>query len=68
MKDALQLCSKDRAYLAHKLIINLDTIEQLEIENLWIDEAIRRDKELDKGKASAHPATEVLTRARSRKK
>jgi len=36
------------------------------IEKLWIDEAIRRDEELDSVTGRAYPADEVLARARAR--
>jgi hypothetical protein len=43
-------------------------MSEAEIEKLWIDEAIRRDEELDTGAARAYPADEVLARARARRK
>jgi hypothetical protein len=39
-----------------------------EIERLWLDEALHRDDELDKGTAKAYPAQEVFRRVRSRLK
>jgi hypothetical protein len=39
-----------------------------ELEQLWLDEAIRRDDELDSGVAQAFPAEEVLARARENRK
>jgi len=38
------------------------------MENPWIDEAVRRDEELDSRAARAYPADDVLARARSRRK
>jgi hypothetical protein len=37
-----------------------------ETEKFWIDKAIRRDEELDSGKAQTYPADEVLAQARTR--
>jgi hypothetical protein len=67
-EEVLRLSPEARAYLAKELLTSLDAMSETEIERLWIDEADRRDKELDKGTAQAHPADEVLTRARVRRK
>jgi len=48
-------------------LASLDTLSEAEIEKLWLDEAIRRDEELDSGAARAYPADEVLDRARARR-
>jgi len=66
--EALRLSPEARAYLARELLASLDTVSETEIEKLWIDEAIRRDEELDSGTARAYPADEVLARARARRK
>jgi hypothetical protein len=50
------------------LLASLDAMSDAEIEKLWIDEAIRRDEELETGAARAYPADEVLVRARARRK
>ncbi|MDI6710683.1 MAG: addiction module protein [Thermoanaerobacterales bacterium] len=66
--EALRLSPEARVYLARELLASLDTMNEAEIEKLWIDEAIRRDEELDSGTARAYPADEVLARARARRK
>ncbi|MEO0249067.1 MAG: addiction module protein [candidate division WOR-3 bacterium] len=66
--EALRLSPEARAYLARELLASLDGLSEAEIEKLWIDEAIRRDEELDSGTARAYPADEVLARARTRRK
>jgi len=66
--EALRLDPPTRAYLARELLASLDTLSEAEIEKLWMDEAIRRDEELDSGAARAHSADEVLDRARARRK
>jgi len=65
---ALQLGPEERAYLARELLDSLDSMNEAEIESLWVDEAIRRDEELDRGAARAYPADDVLARARARRK
>lgn len=49
--EALRLSLEERAYLARELLASLDAMSEAEIEKLWIDEAIRRDEELDSGVA-----------------
>jgi putative addiction module component (TIGR02574 family) len=66
--EALRLSPEARVYLARELLASLDTMNEDEIEKLWIDEAIRRDVELDSGTARAYPADEVFARARARRK
>jgi hypothetical protein len=66
--QALQLDPETRAELARELLASLDVLSEAEVEKLWLDEAIHRDEELDSGAAHAHPADEVLDRARARRK
>ncbi len=66
--DALQLSQEARAYLVRELLASLEEMSEDEIEKLWLDEAIRRDEELDKEKAQAYPVDKVLSRARARRK
>jgi hypothetical protein len=66
--QALGLDPEARAGLVRELLTSLDGLSEDEVEQLWIDEAIRRDEELDSGAAHACPAGEVLNRARARRK
>lgn len=65
--EALRLGPEARAYLARVLLASLDGISEAEVEHLWVDEAVARDDELDQGAALAHPADEVLARARAKR-
>ena len=65
--EALRLDPAARADLARLLLASLDSMSRAEVDQLWIDEAIARDDELDRGAARAHPADEVLARARARR-
>ena len=67
-KEALRLAPEGRASLARELLSSLDSLNDAEIEQLWIEEAIRRDKELDSRSADASPADEDLNRARAHRK
>ena len=66
--EAFKLNPESRAFLARELLASLDYMSPAEIERLWVDEASRRDSDLDEGRAVAYPADEVLARARSRRK
>jgi len=66
--EALRLSPEERAYLARELLASLDAMSEADIERLWVDEAIRRDDEIDKGTSQTYPAEEVLARARARLK
>jgi hypothetical protein len=66
--EALRLSPEMRAYLARELLASLDTLSDAEMEQLWLDEAIRRDDDLDSGAAKAYPADEVIERSRARRK
>lgn len=63
---ALNLQPRSRAKLAEKLLKSLDALSDAEIEAMWVEEAERRNAELDTGAEQAVPAEEVLRDARSR--
>ena len=63
---ALSLDLSGRAALAEKLLRSLEDPSQEEIEQLWAEEALRRDEELDTGKATARDGEEVLRELRAR--
>ena len=64
--EALRLSPASRARLARELLASLDTLSAADLEQLWLDEAVRRDDELAQGTARLEPADEVLARARAR--
>jgi putative addiction module component len=64
--EALKLNPASRARLARDLLASLDTLSAAELEQLWLDEAIRREGELTQGTARLQPADEVMARARAR--
>lgn len=66
-REALKLDPSTRAHLAHELLDSLDSLTEAEVEQLWLEEAARRDAALDAGAAQASPASEVLARARARR-
>ena len=66
--EILRLNPEARANLAREILASLDAMNESEIEALWVEEAVRRDEDLDSEEARAFPAAEVLARARSIRK
>jgi putative addiction module component (TIGR02574 family) len=64
-REALHLPVLDRAKLAHKLLLSLDDMSELEVEEAWLDEAERRAAEIDQGLVQLIPAEEVSRKARA---
>lgn len=63
---ALRLDPRSRAQLAQRLLRSLETLSEAENEQLWIEEAERRDAELDADPSLARPAEDVLRDARAK--
>ncbi len=57
--EALRLSPEDRAKLAQKLLLSLDTLSEEEAEQAWLIEADRRARELDRGEIQPISADEV---------
>lgn len=64
-QEALRLSPEDRAQLAQKLLLSLDALSEDELENVWLTEANRRARELDRGEVQPIPADEVRRKARA---
>jgi putative addiction module component (TIGR02574 family) len=65
--EALRLAPQARAKLARELLHSLDDLSEAEVEQLWLEEAARRESELDSGTVQAVPADEVLARLKARR-
>ncbi|MDZ4169061.1 MAG: addiction module protein [Coriobacteriia bacterium] len=63
---ARQLSPAERAELATDLLLSLDALSESEIEHLWLEEASRRDAEIDAGTARLIPGDQVIADARAR--
>ena len=64
--EAMKLEPKARARLAGKLLESLDALSDAENEQLWAEEAERRNRDLDSNQSSARDADEALRDARDR--
>jgi putative addiction module component (TIGR02574 family) len=63
--ELLDLAPRERARLARRLLESLEALSEQEIEALWLDEANRRDQQLDADPSRAIPGADVLREARS---
>jgi len=63
--EALLLPPQERAKLAEQLLSSLDELTEVEIEQLWFQEAVQRAEEMDKGHAQRIPADVVYQEALS---
>ena len=65
---ALELSPEERAELASDLLLSLDNLSEPEFAHLWLEEASRRDAEIDAGTAKLIPGDQVFAEARARLK
>jgi putative addiction module component (TIGR02574 family) len=63
---ALRLAPKARLRLAHALVRSLESVDPEAIRELWIDEAERRDAEMDEGEVQGVAGEQVLARVRAK--
>jgi putative addiction module component (TIGR02574 family) len=64
-REALRLGHAERARLAHDLLDSLDDLSEGEIEQLWLQEAVRRHDAIVAGEVQTIPADEVLAQTRA---
>ena len=58
--EARRLPTKDRARLIRRLIATLESENEGDVAQLWLDEAERRLAAYRRGDTSAHPGEEVF--------
>ena len=63
---ALRLSDKDRAELAHLLLVSLEEDVEEGVEAAWDAELDRRVSEIDSGQANGRDAFEVLAEMRNK--
>ena len=64
-REALQLDPSTRASLARELLASLDDLSAAEVEQLWLEEAVRRDEEMASAKVRPIPMDEVSAKLRA---
>ncbi|MDN5850922.1 MAG: addiction module protein [Nitrococcus sp.] len=65
-RAALQLQPEERAKLVHSLLESLGELSREQLQALWLDEAERRDQEMESGKIKGIPGEEVFSRIESK--
>ena len=65
-REARALEPRDRAALARTLLEDLDSLQDEDVEALWIAEAERRYEAYLAGKTKAVPGDEVMARLREK--
>ena len=63
--EAMKLHPAGRAQLAKELLNSLEKLSKPEIEQLWVEEAIRRNAEIENRTVELRPADDVMKEARS---
>ena len=63
--EALSLPPEDRASLAQKLLLSIDSLSEEELEQTWLIEAERRARQLDSGDVQPISSDEARRRARA---
>ena len=66
MKQALELPSQVRAFIAEKLLESLDFEEPFDLSSEWKDEIGKRCRQIDEGRVQLTPADRVLAEAAKR--
>ncbi len=65
---ALALPPGLRVMLAEQLLKSLDSAQQIELENIWSDEAERRIQSIEQGLVQPTPSEQVMRDLRARNK
>ncbi len=63
--EAMKLHPAGRAQLAKDLLSSLEKLSKTEVEQLWIEEAIRRNAEIENGTVKLRTADDVMKEARA---
>jgi hypothetical protein len=65
-REILELPPADKARLLHELLRSLDDVAEVEIEAIWLDEAVRRNADMERTGDEGIDGSEALLRIRSR--
>ena len=67
-REALRLDPSARAGLARDLLSSLDDLSESEIEQLWVEEAVRRHEQIVSGEVETVTMEEAFAKARAARK
>lgn len=62
--EAMSLTSAERAQLAERLVESLDPSQIKQVQELWIEESLKRRDEVRNGRVQTIPGEEALAAAR----
>ncbi len=65
-QDALTLSERERAELAHKLLVSLEDVADENVDEAWDVEIQKRVERIKEGTAKGRPAEEVFRDIRTR--
>jgi len=65
-KEAMKLGPTERARLAERLLESLESLSDEENRQAWLDEAARRDRELDRDPSLGRRAADVFRDVRAK--
>ncbi len=65
-QQLLELSPGEKARLLHELVHSLDNATQAEIDAIWLDEAERRDREMEQSGEDGLSGAAALQRIRAR--
>ena len=65
-RDAMELTHQERATLAEHLLATLDPADNVDAEELWLQEAEKREVGYSAGKITSKPAEQVFGEARQK--
>jgi uncharacterized protein YpbB len=63
--EALKLPAKLRADLARQLLNSLDNLEDSEIEDLWVEEALKRNEEIENEEVKVKSHESIMEEVRA---
>jgi putative addiction module component (TIGR02574 family) len=66
VRDALTLSNRDRAELAHKLLVSLEDVAEENVDEAWDIEIGKRVDRIKEGTAKGRPAEEAFKDIRAR--
>lgn len=64
--EVLKLNPSCRARLAGKLLNSLEALSEAEVERLWVEQAERRNEQMERGVVKERRAEDVIRDARAR--
>ena len=64
--EALDLPTEDRLTLLDRLLHSSNLSTQKDIDQAWVEEAERRDRQIDEGTATLIPGNEVFAKINAR--